>query len=420
MKKIILSIFGLVSLSNVIAQGPVVIDTVITGNGYATNVWYSLANDEQATSASTNWDLALTASGSPQNPLGGSILFNSKVGKVYAIPNATIANSFDTLETVNFDALTPLVNNDSAWVEGALSRAAGSATMDYGWANYNPVNHNLEASRIFVVKYNDNTAKKFYVTMFTTLNKYSIVSADLENGATQTTKELVTGPYVSKNYYYYKIDTNTELDREPASAAWDFTFLQYDASLPQGGQYLSFGILNNLGVEAVKVSGVTDVAAFNDHASQTFSTYPNAIGYNWKNAMAQSVPSDVVYFVKDKSGDIWKLVFTEFTTGSGVNINRNVFSKQNLTTLSIGENAQEVFVSIYPNPSNNVATIVVDAVSETSVKVIDLNGKELFNTVAINGLQTIQVATSELNNGVYLVQVSNGTSTSTQRLVVQH
>lgn len=38
---------GLVSLSHVVAQGPVIIDTVITGVGYGTNVWYSLQNDEQ-------------------------------------------------------------------------------------------------------------------------------------------------------------------------------------------------------------------------------------------------------------------------------------------------------------------------------------------------------------------------------------
>jgi hypothetical protein len=66
MKKILLSAAALISLSNVMAQGPVVTDTVITGVGYATNVWYSLQNDEVGTAVSSNWDIALAASASPK------------------------------------------------------------------------------------------------------------------------------------------------------------------------------------------------------------------------------------------------------------------------------------------------------------------------------------------------------------------
>ena len=411
---------GLVSLSHVVAQGPVVIDTVITGVGYGTNVWYSLQNDEQGTSVSNNWDIAIGASSAQGNPLTSSILFNSKVGKLYVVPNLNPATSFDTLSTVNFDALTPLLNNDSSWADGALNVPSLGGFFDYGWGMYNQTSHNVDPYRIFVVKYNDNSTKKFHITLLSIQGKYSIVSADLANGAPHTTKEIVLTNYNTKNFAYYKIDTDTELDREPAKSDWDFEFLQYDASLSPGMQYFSFGILNNIGVEAVKVSGITDVANYNDFASQSFSTYTNAIGYNWKNAQAQTVPSDVVYFVKDKSSDIWKLVFTEFTTGSGANSNRNVFSKQNLTTLSLGENAINLFVSVYPNPSKSNATVVVDAKNNTTIKVVDLKGQVVFETDVVAGLQAVSINTSDLNNGMYLVQVANGVTAKTERLVVQN
>ncbi len=420
MKKSLLSIMALASLGSLNAQ--VVVDTVTTGANYATNVWYSLANDNQATGTSTEWDLALAATSSQSSSLTSTILFNSKVGKVYAIPNSTPANSFDTLETVDFAALTALVNNDSSWTVGALNRTPQIGSYDYGWGSYDMNSHSILANRVFVVKYNDNSTKKFYINLVTLSGQYEIISADLQNGAVATTQTLVFAPYSSKNFVYYKINTNTVIDREPASANWDFTFLQYDASIAPNMQYMSFGILSNLGVEAVKVSGVANVENFEDYSSQTFSDYTNAIGYNWKNAQAQTVPNDVVYFVKDKAGDIWKLVFTKFTTGStavdpAAN-NINVFSKEKISSLSV-QDKENTFFSIYPNPSSGITNIVVDAASVSDIKILDMNGKEVFSTQTATGLQVINVNTSTFNNGVYLVTLTSNGVTSQQRLVVQ-
>ncbi len=418
MKRILLSAAALISLSNAMAQGPVVIDTVITGAGYGTNVWYSLQNDEQDTDVSTNWDIALASTASQTNPLTSSILFNSKIGKVYAIPNSDPATSFDTLATVNFTALTPLVNDDSDWANGALRRASNTGMFDFGWGTYNSTTHSVIGSKVFVVVYNDNSKKKFYVNLISTQGKYEIISADLANGAAQTTQNLVLTPYTTKNFVYYKINTNAVLDREPVSASWDFTFLQYDATIAPNMQYFSFGILNNVGIEAVKVTAVADVPNFTNYQSQTFSDAANVIGYSWKNAQAQTVEDSTVYFVKTNDNNIWKLVFTKFTSGSSSNM--NVFSKQNLTTLSVNELEKDVFVSVYPNPAANVATVVVDSKANSTVKVVSMTGQVVFETAASNGLTTTTISTENFTNGVYLVQVSNGAATSTQRLVVQH
>ncbi|WP_300662495.1 T9SS type A sorting domain-containing protein, partial [Fluviicola sp.] len=208
--------------------------------------------------------------------------------------------------------------------------------------------------------------------------------------------------------------------REPATASWDFEFLQYDATIAPNMQYLSFGVLNNVGIEAVKVTAVGDVPNFVNYQAQTFSDAANVIGYNWKNAQVQPavVEDSTVYFVKTKDNNIWKLVFTKFTSGSTSNM--NVFSKQNLTTLSVNELEKDVFVSVYPNPAANVATVVVDSKANTTVKVVSMTGQVVFETAASNGLTTTTIATENFTNGVYLVQVSNGAATSTQRLVVQH
>lgn len=424
MKRILLSAAALISLSNAMAQGPVVIDTVYTGADYVNNKWYSLQNDETGTAVSSNWDIALAASASPNSSLTATILFNYKVGKVYAVPNADPATSFDTLATVDFASLTELVNNDSTWAEGALNRAAGAGQFDYGWGTYNMSSHNVDASRVFVVKYNDNSVKKFYINLLSTQGKYEIVSADLGNGTTHTQQDLMIAAYGTKNFVYYKINTNTVIDREPASANWDFTFLQYPAAIAPGMQYPSFGILNNVDVEAVKVTGVADVNTYEDYQSQTFSDLTNSIGYNWKNAQQQSVPNDVVYFVKVADGNIWKLVFTKFTTGS-VAVdpqanNMNVFKKQNLTTLGLNDAKNNLFVEIYPNPAAELATLVLDTKAETKIQVVAMNGAIASEMNVGAGFQTVALNTRDLNNGVYLVNVVTANNVTTQRLVVQH
>ncbi|MNK24855.1 hypothetical protein D3C87_431700 [compost metagenome] len=419
MKRILLSAVALISLSNVMAQGPVVTDTVITGAGYATNVWYSLRNDEQGSRTSSEWDIALASSFSQTGSLTSSILFNSKIGKVYAIPNSDPATSFDTLSSVNFSALTNLVNDDSDWGIGALRRASNANQFDYGWGTYNQVSHSVMGSKVFVVQYTDNSTKKFYVNMITMQGKYEIISADLANGAPHTTQDVTMAPYSTKNFVYYKINTNTIVDREPVSSAWDFTFLQYDATISPTMQYMSFGILNNVGVEAVKVTGVTDVDAFDDYQTQTFTDAANAIGYNWKNAQAQTVPNDVVYFVKAKDGNTWKLVFTQFTSGAAGS-NMNVFKKQNLTTLGLNEAENNLFVEIYPNPARDLATVILDTKGDTKIQVVSMNGSIVSEMNVGAGFQKVELNTADLNNGVYFVNVVNANNATTQRLVVQH
>jgi hypothetical protein len=424
MKRTLLSAAAMILVSQAMAQGPVVTDTVYTGANYVNNKWYSLQNDEVGTAVSSDWDIALAASASPNSSLTATILFNYKVGKVYAVPNATPANSFDTLATVDFTVLTELMNDDSTWTGGALNRAAGSGQFDYGWGTYNMTSHNVDASRVFVVKYNDNSVKKFYINLLSTQGKYEIISADLGNGTAHTQQDLVITPYGTKNFVYYKINTNTVIDREPASADWDFTFLQYPASISPGMQYASFGILNNVDVEAVKVSGVADVDNFNNYQSQTFSDLTNSIGYNWKNAQAQTVPADVVYFVKVADGNIWKLVFTKFTTGSTAvdpqANNMNVFKKQNLTTLGLNDAKNNLFVELYPNPAKETATLVIDTKADTKIQVVSMNGAIASEVNVGSGFQTVELNTRDLNNGVYFVNVVNADKAVTQRLVVQH
>lgn len=399
-----------------------VIDTVTTGQGYGNNIWYSLQNDDQASVPSNNWDIAFATTFAQTNPLATSILFNYKTGSLYAMPGSNPAN-FATLDTTGLSALTPLYNSDTTWTKGAFNRTPSLGQFDYGWGNYNTTTHGISANRIFVIKYANNTYKKLTIDFDYTAGEYQLKSSNLDNTGLQT-KSIAYATYATKNFVYYNLGTNAIIDREPAAASWDLTFLQYNTAV-MGTQYPVAGIFQNHGVTIAKVYPVNNTATFTSWANQNYSAKINTIGYNWK-ITGQSggvvIEDSTVFFVKAKTGDLWKVIMTGFVTGSGpTGTGKYIFSKQKLSTASVNEVEENVFMTIYPNPANESVTLVLDNKAASSVAVYNVLGALVYSTeVEGNGLQTVQVPVSEMNNGIYhVVCTSNGKAT-TQKLLVQH
>jgi hypothetical protein len=74
--------------------------------------------------------------------------------------------------------------------------------------------------------------------------------------------------------------------------------------------------------------------------------------------------------------------------------------------------AQSSVIKIYPNPANNKITI--DANDVVEVKLFDVLGKQITST------KENQIDVSNLQNGVYFIQVQTNTSTTIQKIMVQH
>ncbi|HTA61694.1 MAG TPA: T9SS type A sorting domain-containing protein, partial [Bacteroidia bacterium] len=66
----------------------------------------------------------------------------------------------------------------------------------------------------------------------------------------------------------------------------------------------------------------------------------------------------------------------------------------------------------YPNPAQNKITIDVNNLVD--VKLFDVIGNQITST------KTNEVDVSNLNDGVYFVQVKTNTATTTQKIIVQH
>lgn len=401
-------------------QAQAVIDTVIVGNGYANNIWYSLADDNVASQPYNNWDIALAPSVNPNSGLASAALFNYKSGTLYAIPGSNPAN-FATIDTAGMVAAGPLYNSDLTWSAGAFNNTPSLGTYDYGWGTYDMNTHSgIAANRVFVIKYTNGTYKKLVIDLSFSAG-YTIKYANLDNTGLQTQAIALT-PYASKNFVYYSLSNNAIVDREPASESWDLTFLQYNTDLGGGTMYPVAGILQNHGVEIAEVHPVNNPATYIDWASQTFSDEINTIGYNWKNAgmSGVTIEDSTVYFIKAKTGDIWKVIMTGFISGASGN-GSYIFSKQKLTTASVNELEENVTMIVYPNPAKENVSLVLDNKSNATIAIYNVLGALVYTTdVAGNGLQTVNVPVNELNNGIYHVTCTSNGKTVSQKMLVQH
>lgn len=442
MKKIITLLCAFVLVTQVQAQTAV---TVSMGAGYGNNAWYSLTNAATvgSTQSATNWDIALAATISTSSPIVTSVLFNPKSGTLFVAPNAfTPVDDFSDLDTAGMaNTWTKLYNDDQSWGVGAFSQP-GTGHPDYGWGTYDGVSHTgFAARRIYVIRYGNGstipfTYKKLYLSLAFAGGTYTITYDKLDNTDPHTATVAISG-YSTKDFAYYSLTNNAALDREPATATWDLLFTQYistselyksapDAPGLGAANQLVGGVLLNKNVKAAQANNVADRTTYQDHASQTFTSDVNTIGWDWKylNAsFAWAVVSDTTYFIQVANGDIYTLYFTSFGGSSNGNFN---FTQEKVSTVTgiFGEASDKASLAVYPNPTaSGNATVIYDFANSNNavLTVADLTGNILYteNISAASGLSTYTFSTASLKTGLYLVSLNANGGVLQQKLMVK-
>jgi len=86
---------------------------------------------------------------------------------------------------------------------------------------------------------------------------------------------------------------------------------------------------------------------------------------------------------------------------------------------SVGVNEVEnnLGLRVFPNPANEVINISLNKEVTATITLLDVSGK-VVRTQALNGIST-SINTASLNSGVYFVTINDGTSVSTQKVVIK-
>ena len=410
---IIIFMVAAMILNNVNAQ---TFDVVSIGQGYNGQAFYSMQNGEMANVPNDNWDLAFQIGG-----FQASLRVNGKndVSLFKTGLPASDWNNLSPFDTVNvLNSTHELYNSDTSWWYGAFNMGYDTANVfDLGWGVYDFATHIVTGDSLYFLITPSGVVKKVWIETLTN-GVYTFRHADVD-GANEVIATLDKANFQGKNFGYYSITTNSTLDREPPKQDWDIVFNQYMAVTPI--TYKVTGVLANDSVFTAKAYPVGYSSA--SPWAQPLTGHINNIGYDWKsfdlNTFSWVIADSTVYFVQDRSGQIWKMMFTGFG-GSATGDYEFVKDPVSLTSVDHPETPQ--ILSMYPNPSNSMVRIVLSGrQSEISViRVQDISGKTaLKRVVEFSGaLQEVDLDISHLMNGLYVVSVQGTEGVNFQKLQV--
>jgi len=402
-----ISTIGIFLVLSVTATAQLVSDIVSTGPAYQDQVWYSMENGEVASAPLNNWDIAFEISG-----FTASIRANNQKGlEVYQAPYAV--GDWEVVDTTGMTASwNRLYNSHTSWSEGALNRYSTS-DFDLGWGMYNPITHAVVGDSIQVIKLANGEFKKFRMESLAG-GVYTFTFSNLD-GSSTTTASIDKSDYSGKNFAYYSIENQEELDREPLTADWDITFCKYISEV-QGQPYGVSGVLHNYGVKVNQVEGVEVEEA--EPWSGDFQEEINTVGYDWKSFDFMSgefmITEDLSYFIWTNSGNIYQLVFTGF--GGSAN-GEYEFGFESFSALNT-ETEWEESLNIFPNPVTNGELNIQGIPSNARLTVFDITGAVVRN-IQTNEAERTSINTTGLNPGTYLLSVQGENTARTLKFVIQ-
>ena len=391
-------------------------DSVVMGPNHANDVFYSLENGEVSQYSGSSWTVAFF-----NRSQSAAIKINSGHGVELWKVTDDVTQFATITDTTGLSSWDQLYDSDSLWdAESAFESEDLGTQSNYGWGEYNFTSHVIQGSRIFVLKTINNTYYKVFVDK-KQAGVFSYRYASLDNSF-DTTMVVPVPDYLEKSYAYLNMDNHTLQDREPVDGDWDFEFTKYKIEFPGQGYYPVTGVVSNEGTLVAEVKELPNNA---DYTGKPFNDAKTVIGSDWKKydqaSSSYTLPDSLCYFVKTEANDIYKLYFTGFEGGSTGKIN---FEKELISTnVGIRDRANNLTVeSIYPNPSTGAAYLVLsaNANSKMEVRVFSMLGNIVYqaNANANIGLNTFALQLDNVENGVYLVQVSDGVKTNTQKLII--
>ncbi len=419
-KALLFSCIVLSSAFNATAQ---VSQTVSIQPGYTNRTFYKMSSGTVSSVSNIDWDLGFQLRGR-----SGAITTNAKNNVHLWKSNKAISNWSSIISADTTGILVSsneLHNSETTWNNGAFNTTNNPANLfDLGWGLYDQVTHLITGDSIYFISLANNTVyKKLEIIQLDGFTyDYIFRYANLD-GSNEVTDTIVKSAFPNKFFAYYSLVNGVDVDREPVYNAWDLSFEGYkSANVIPGSYYSVTGVLSNDSVLVAKAYPVD--TASTSYNGLTYSNEINTIGFNWKyydqTLMTYVIEDSTIYFVKDRSHQTWKVVFTGFGGSANGNF---YFMKTPVSATGIIENSIIQTLATYPNPAHDHVRIMLDAKSkgDASLSIYDLSGKRMQqNAIHLNGgLQAVDMSLNNYLPGLYQVIFTQGTERQVSRIIIQ-
>jgi hypothetical protein len=418
MKKILMFLVAVATFSTTVSAQA---DSVTLSAGSQNMVFYNLQNGTKTVTSNTDWHLAFSVRPQvfPTNTLQSTTIRTNEANGVaiYEIPGFT-ADSFSlTIDTAGFQSWKRVYDADSVLDEGAMNSGKNIQVFDYGWGVYSSApNYNVEGKKVYLIILPNGNFKKFKVDALVRDTAWVFRYADLDNSNLQV-QNISKKSYPGKNFFYFNLLNNQVIDKEPLSSQWDILFTKYNTFdvLPDTTVSVT-GVLLNKSRTAYERSSVE--VGDNNYSGGTFSPMMNTIGWDWKTlnqfTFLYDMTDSLSYFVQTNSG-VYKIFFTKF---EGSSTGKIVFNVESFGITRINEIAPQPKLTLYPNPTKGAIQLAYNSNNLiNNVEIFNVNGALVASWQDVNPNTTIDL--SQLENGLYFIQISTNEGTQTQKLLLQ-
>ncbi len=219
------------------------------------------------------------------------------------------------IDTSGIAGWPQMYNSMASWEEGAFG-ANALGHPDYGWGIYNQITHGLKGDSIFVIKLSDESFKRLWIVGKPATSVYTIRYADLD-GSNEKEMEIDMKMYADKQFTYYNMRGDSIVDEQPPAAEWDLILTKF--SHTELGGYPVTGFLSNDGITVSVFNAADSTTAADATLADTteWTDSISAIGDSWSKLEGFSIVAldTIVYFVRNDSGDIYKMQVTFFESG---------------------------------------------------------------------------------------------------------
>lgn len=392
-------------------------DSVIMGSpAYANDVYYSFKDGTITTVNRTNWDIAFHTT-----MFSATVLTNGGANVyLYTYPKSDTAG-WNSVDTAGIGTWKIMYDSEKDWENGAFNRNSLGDDIDYGWGKYNLATHDVIGDSIYIIKGVDGIYRKLWIIRKNSSNNiFHLRIANLD-GSGDEVLQLDMNPYTSRNFVYFSLSTNSLIDREPESAAWDILFTRYQARyVSQEGDttdYPVIGVYNNFDIYANRHYPVPP--DYTDYLSKPFDSTKSPIGYDWKDFVGSwTLDTATAFFVHTLDNNVYKLVFTKF---EGSSTGKIVFDKEPLAT-GIFESIPASDLKVFPNPAKDRLTIEFgeNIWGGADISFFDVTGKQVYSMQQeINdGMLTVDLPSATFRKGLHLLKVSYSGKTFSSRFMV--
>jgi hypothetical protein len=399
----------------------------ITLETYPMDVFYNMETGKVKTTYGSNWHLAFAIRNAqpPFNVMQSTTILANEGRGVSVFLSPQPLSDWNVFDTTGFRTWNNPHNSDSTWDIGALNVYRDSSNMfDFGWGEYSQITHDLEATKMFLVRITtgvgQNATQQFRKIKIDKLafdTQWVFTYANID-GSNSRTVVFNKSDFAGKLFAYQDMLSDTLLDREP-SEKWDLLFTRYGANYTQFGQTVFSTNTGALSYPTLLTSKVSSLPTDSAIAGVYTNNITN-IGTNWKENPGPGQPffrvyDSLTYFTKRDNNREDKLVFNSF---EGSSTGLIIFTKTNIRLGTGLTNVNgNILSGMYPNPASNTLYLEFADNQTYTVTIVDVTGKALLTTTASRNNNNIDV--SALNPGMYFVRLQNNISHTAARLIIR-